>query len=481
VDSSRIDFKLDTSMNAQLLAAIPAISPDPMQIIVALIFKSDQLRERCKKLLPEYTVNQALNSGGETGHSYEIEEWNKFDKVTDFLDSLFEAPGRWVIVISDLIANSPDSGLQESPLPTTWWQPLVEKFPDNWLGSVAVTDWAPRRVPDVDRVVPTNFDQNTLLDAVHKVVRALEYKRMPQKRSPDKLVRIRHIREDELRSYYELRHRSYSIMGYFDHEIETVPLKQEFDWFDQFSVPIGAFIDGPDGRACLIGTTRLITTQIYSQRFIEATSAFASQDHTGVLKPRFEEPAPFQMPFLQSLPDNGMVADLNLNCANQFCEISRVIVAEEARGIGLSKWLVKYTLTVARWLGMRRMFLECLPTHTELYKKFRFEVVPDRRQRVFNVNKTMTLMAWSGPQPLPLARPDRPHGEDIERLREQGFLCFCEHESCPAGGSSTRDDSPKRYQLFGTPTCPLTCSRPRGKCERHLLREWDGMEFYYED
>jgi GNAT superfamily N-acetyltransferase len=228
----------------------------------------------------------------------------------------------------------------------------------------------------------------------------------------------------------------------------------------------------------------LITEQVYSQRFINATLAFAEQDVAGVLKSRYLQTARFQMPFLQSIPDNGMVADLQRNYSNQFCEISRVIVAEEARGIGLSKWLVKYTLTVARWLGMRRMFLECLPTHTELYKKFHFEIVPNRRQRVYNVNKTMILMAWSSPRPLPLVRPSRPtrpRGEDIERLREQGFLCLCEHDTCPTGGPPIRDDMPKRYELFGTPTCPLTCGRPQGKCERHLLREWEGMEFHYED
>jgi N-acetylglutamate synthase-like GNAT family acetyltransferase len=440
-----------------------------MEIFVSFLIGDAELRRRCERLASEAYLRRLADLCGPT-HSYEANTENRPDHAGELLAQWFGAPGRAVVVVSDLMADPPRGDPREAPIPTPWWQALVDASPEAQLGSVALTPWAPRRVPDVDRVVLPDFTPDALLDAITRAVRTLEYKQGPLPRPLQlETIKVRHVRtRDELRAYYQLRHRIYSVMGYFDHDVEAVPAGLEFDWYDQFSVPVGAFVEAGGGPPRMVGTTRLITTREYCPQHTSDTRKLAEGDTTGVLRRRFEETPAFEMPFLQSHPDNGIVGELQRNFPDAYCEVSRVIVDGDWRGQGISKVLVRYAMSVARWLGVRRAFLECLPTHRPLYEQFGFRVVPNRRQRVYNVNKTMELMAWAGPAAVVRRRPA---AAEIGRLLRQGFLCLCHHADCPGGTP--------RYQLYGGSLCPLAGAAAQAD-ELQLFRQWAGLEPYYE-
>ena len=83
---------------------------------------------------------------------------------------------------------------------------------------------------------------------------------------------------------------------------------------------------------------------------------------------------------------------------NEVCgELSRVIVAEDYRGAGLSKRLVEFSLAEAAKVGVTRIFLECLDIHEDLYGRLGFKRIEGTPGTVISVNQTMIAMELSRP------------------------------------------------------------------------------------
>jgi predicted GNAT family acetyltransferase len=129
-------------------------------------------------------------------------------------------------------------------------------------------------------------------------------------------------------------------------------------------------------------------------------------------------------------------------------ELSRVIVEESHRGVGLSRVLVQYALLVAEELKVDWLFLECVPVHEALYERFGFRKLPGRHARVVNVGKTVIAMEC---QPVRVTEPEQGFlPESAPRaFLEQNHLCCCQHRDCYLG----------EHARYGT-TCPLR-HRPR--------------------
>src|SRR5262249_12363172 len=96
--------------------------------------------------------------------------------------------------------------------------------------------------------------------------------------------------------------------------------------------------------------------------------------------PVFPSPQPYH-----HLPES---IQQHLNCA----ELSRVIVAEDYRGLGLSTLLVERAQLEARNQQVHRFYLECLRQHEPLYAKLGFQTIPGKAGRVIGVNRTMIPM-----------------------------------------------------------------------------------------
>ena len=163
-----------------------------------------------------------------------------------------------------------------------------------------------------------------------------------------------------------------------------------------------------DGRETLVGTARVVIA-----------SSAAPQKHANLLSlyKQWVEKLAAGDPVLNKAVAN-QVLELELpifhsqNLSGIFrksvqddevCgELSRVIVAEDYRGAGLSRQLVEFALAEAGRAGIQRLFLECLEVHQELYGKFGFQRLPGATGTVIGVNKTMLAMEL---YPLPGRAP----------------------------------------------------------------------------
>ncbi len=174
----------------------------PMQVIISILVQDSDLRKRCEALLANSLGLRRLRELFGPTLSYEVNHENTPEQGAELLEQLFLAPGRVVIVISDLMAEPPCGG-QVGPTATSWWYQLVAAAGENEnrLGSVAITGWAPRRVPDVDRVIGTGVEEAALFEAIRCTILTLDYKQKPQRRAPEELLVIRQVRsKEELRS-----------------------------------------------------------------------------------------------------------------------------------------------------------------------------------------------------------------------------------------------------------------------------------------
>ena len=118
-----------------------------------------------------------------------------FRQVTDKLEAhLAGDPLSSAIVISDRFANRATVALSDRPQSTYLGEAIRSQFGNNLLGMIAITAWAPRRVPDIDRVVAPLLTPDALAQALQLTVRTLEYKTPPKKVSLTLPVTVRRVR-----------------------------------------------------------------------------------------------------------------------------------------------------------------------------------------------------------------------------------------------------------------------------------------------
>lgn len=312
-----------------------------------------------------------------------------------------------VIVISDCLVESAQSALETD----TWTPSHCAKELCDELGGrgvvIALME-KPRRVRDIDRALSCDPSPGELLDALKLMVEKLRYMAPPPPRQPARQVIVRLIRKQhELLEYFKLRHRIYKIMGYLEEAIENAPSQLEIDWCDSISLHVGAFEQLTSSRERLVGTARVVVgSASCEQRMPKLLEAYRRWVE------RLAEPDPvlrrvltervleLELPIFhaQNLSDVFRGALLR----DEICgELSRVIVADDHRGTGLSRRLVEMALMEASRAGIQRMFLECLELHEGLYRKFGFRRLEGKQGAVLSVNTTMIPMEL---YPLPGSR-----------------------------------------------------------------------------
>ena len=74
-----------------------------------------------------------------------------------------------------------------------------------------------------------------------------------------------------------------------------------------------------------------------------------------------------------------------------WAELSRVIVAPEWRGCGLSRDLIKLVIDTADRMNVERVLLECLEIHKAMYEGVGFTILGQRGE-VMGIGKTMIGM-----------------------------------------------------------------------------------------
>lgn len=302
-----------------------------------------------------------------------------------------------VILLSDALAESvQDISAIESWMPSFWGKEAGDALGTHGV-KIAIVDEL-RRVTDIDRTITRTAKSPQLLQALQLAADKLAYMSRPEKRSEPSAVEVRLVsRQHELLEYFRLRHRIYGIMGYLAPEIESAPSRMEMDWCDSIALHCAAYQRLKGGQQVLAGTARVVVaSSAQPQKHAELlakyrhwVAALAKNDPS--LAQAFEQPLGLELPIFHS-QKLGRVLKQAIE-ADEVCgELSRVIVAEDFRGSGLSRKLVEFAVQEAARAGVTRLFLECLELHEELYRQFGFEKIEGAKASVIGVNKTMIAM-----------------------------------------------------------------------------------------
>ncbi len=167
-----------------------------------------------------------------------------------------------------------------------------------------------------------------------------------------------------------LRGSVYKNLGYISEDKKT---EIETDYFDPVSFHFKA-IDTENGNKT-VGTMRLIVPSLPAFMSYKKLTLPNIKWFTGISK----KATPISLPVFQSFqyfrnPNKNLIEKDTSIRSRDVCEISRVIVAPEYRGMGISKLLMNHAILVAHQLKRKYIWLECAPHHIEMYKKYGFTV-----------------------------------------------------------------------------------------------------------
>jgi len=296
-------------------------------------------------------------------------------------------PGGKAILIADWLTRSPGYGEDN-----TFAKECEAEFANELFGTIAIM-LNPHRMPDIDRTIPPDSTGVLVGNTLKLVVDRLHYLAAPaiSPRIDSQSITVRPLRVGnvmEFRSYFLLRKRVYTVMGYLDEEVEDGP-RLEVNEADVHSIHIGAFYrDG--ARDLLVGTARVVATSEAD----EALQAFLERvvDRDPVARQRLDRAYWLGLPIFQS--HKGMNPAIQEACLrNQICgELSRVIVAPEFRGLGISTRLIEEAVVRSINRGIQRLFLECLPIHEQLYAHHGFQRICGVEGRIVDVGRTVIAM-----------------------------------------------------------------------------------------
>jgi GNAT superfamily N-acetyltransferase len=366
------------------LAAAPSL--DPNEVTIALAIPEVAIRQHIMSLLGECDAEVSARTSAElaavcdiAGDQAEILEWLRIHFA--------EPKVRPVILISTLLKapTAPADGFLN--------REIQRRFGLCAIGTIAVQR-SPVRVTDIDRTIAPNVTRTDLTHALVMLLGRLQYLVLPVKSAENgqRSIVIRPLRagnEAEFRSYFQLRHRVYSQMGYLEEDIERSVSKMEINAADLHSIHLGAYCRSGCGEL-LVGSARVVTNTEVDPGLEELFEMIADRDD--VVRRKLTEPYNLGLPIFQTYRKmTPIMADIfkkKLTCG----ELSRVIVDREFRGGGISTRLVSEALERAVGRGVTRMFLECLKIHESLYEKHGFRRMPGFEASVIDVKRTMIAM-----------------------------------------------------------------------------------------
>jgi GNAT superfamily N-acetyltransferase len=387
---------LNGSIASQGLAGLAAApSLDPNAVTIALAIPDTDIRQHIKSLLEECEAEASARTSAElaavgdiAGDQAGILEWLRIHFA--------EPTVRPVILISTLLKAPTD------PADGFLNREIQLRFGQCAIGTIAVQR-SPVRVTDIDRAVAPNVTRTDLTHALVMLLGRLQYLVLPVKSAVNdqQSIVIRPLRagnEAEFRTYFQLRHRVYSQMGYLEEDIERSVSKMEINAADLHSMHLGAYHRSAYGEL-LVGSARVVTNTEADPGLEELFETIAGRDD--VVRRKLTEPYNLGLPIFQTYRKmNPIMTDIfkkNLTCG----ELSRVIVDQEFRGGGISTRLVSEAVERAVGRGITRMFLECLKIHEPLYEKHGFRRMPGFEASVIDVKRTMIAMEL---QPEVIAR-----------------------------------------------------------------------------
>jgi hypothetical protein len=289
-------------------------------------------------------------------------------------------------------------------------------------------------------------EERSLCDNLERASASIQYRSPPPKKPVNETPAIEvRVPENvgEFKECLALRYRVYTLLGYISEDQASGDL--DLDFFDPSAVHFIAVEKGNRaGDARIAGTARLLVTRtsILSGGLFGGTGDHFKRlcDQVAATSPRLRRNLD-ERPVAAALP---VLAALKLTpeeiSEDEVCELSRVVVSEEFRGLGLSRLLVRACIAAALDLRLRVAMLECLPEHVPMYAKFDFARTSSLSPRPWGIDH----------EPLTAMRLDLHNSDteavmvanrDIQMMREPRWLmppprglCLCENTACWRNG-----------------------------------------------
>lgn len=243
----------------------------------------------------------------------------------------------------------------------------------------------PDAVPDCDTIEEigideyatfTHRDMPLLRQKLLTVARRIWLKSPVSYRQPHGVGSVNSIeivpvsRKADLEECLKLRGQVYESLGYVS---KASADGTEKDFYDPVSFHFRAVDREQEDRT--IGTMRLI---------VPGLSGFGRHAKMRLPNPRWFDNIPDKgqlpsLPVFQSFqhfrdPEKHTIEENESIRSRNVCEVSRVIVLPEYRGMGVSKLLMNHAIAVGRQLRRKYLWLECAPHHIDMYSKFDFQL-----------------------------------------------------------------------------------------------------------
>jgi GNAT superfamily N-acetyltransferase len=242
----------------------------------------------------------------------------------------------------------------------------------------------------VDQVIDISAGKEVLDQALRRACLAIRYKQPPSEKRIGAGVAIevgvaRTL--EEFRQCLVQRHEVYSLLGYLHQDVDTESAEVELDYYDSSALHFIA-IASNSGIRSFAGTARLVVAGTKMRRrglfgdtahIRQSFSSFCDElaSPNPYLQRKLEEgPGGAALPLLAAFNFGGVSPGIGVSVGD-LCELSRVVVTEEFRGLGVSRLLVRSAIAAAVNLNLKYMLLECIPQHVVLYEKFGFRTVGD--------------------------------------------------------------------------------------------------------
>jgi predicted GNAT family N-acyltransferase len=334
---------------------------------------------------------------------------------------------------------------------------------------LAVVDIPVSWITYVDGIVNSDADDQAFREAFRRILRAIHYKLPPPRQKPATsggVVEVLPVETiEDFQASLSLRYEAYGLLGYFHETMEQQSARLELDYYDQSALHLVAVAPGPPSRR-VIGTARLVLARTRTRQAGLFGSAVAIRAHYTQLCERVAAGSRWLMQKLEGGPGAaalplfasfgyGDISPISATEIGDFCELSRVVVSEKFRGMGISRLLVRACVAAAIELGHRYVVLECIPQHVRLYAKMGFEKIGDvKHRRAWGVDQLAVVMRLDL-QDTPyniavqLAKKDAEMMAVPRQATSRPALCLCRNLQCWGLGA---------YDSRGGRDCPLRAS-----------------------
>ena len=375
--------------------------------------------------------------GHDETFEFDVERWDDPAALTDWLESRRVAP-RLVVVSEGLIANDPTEGPGPTRLVDVLRQPFASG--EGLCALVAVTDRPLGRVRDVDVAVDAGQGPEGVIAAIVRAATALRLKAPPGRRGGEPAgLRVEAARDQPtVRACFALRHRVYGMLGYLPDDVAAEPCRLEIDGYDVDSIPLAAVVG-----AEVVGTVRVVLGGVDGGESMHPAWCRALASRCGPsVRHRVETPSTWPLPVMSS-PEFRRVWNRLETGRHRPVELSRLIVAPEWRGLGVSSRLIRAVAAEARRLGHRPVVLECIPAQRRLYYAHGFRLLNRRlaagpRLRPIDLD-VPAIALWL---PLDPSDPAAPRAaRNLLKARDAGSAAELAAPA-PPGTASRLDSSP---------------------------------------